>query len=62
MDDRTDLYEYSKDDPQRAHIMPTGISSRGSVRWQVIDLKNGEERLLERRSLSDRIIALWGGD
>jgi hypothetical protein len=60
--DQTDLYEYSKADPKRAHIMPSGLSSSGSVMWQVIDLKKDQERWIERRSLSDRIIALWGRD
>jgi hypothetical protein len=60
--DQSDLYEYSQDDPKRAHIMPTDLSSRGSVRWHVIDLKGGQDRWIERRSLSDRIIALFGRD
>jgi hypothetical protein len=29
--EQTDLYVYSKADPKRAHTMPTGLSSRGSV-------------------------------
>jgi hypothetical protein len=58
--DHTDIYKYDKADPQRSHVMPSGLSSRGSIMWQVIDLKNNQERWIERRSLSDRIIALWG--
>jgi hypothetical protein len=57
----TDIYQYAKKDPQRAHIMPSGVSPRGSMMWQVIDVrKNNEECWIERRSLSERIIALWG--
>jgi hypothetical protein len=55
--DHTDLYEYSKGDPQRAHIMPTRLSRQGSVEWLVIDVENDEERWIERLALSDRIIA-----
>lgn len=60
--DQTDLYEYDKADPKRAHIMPSGLSSRGSVGWHVIDLISGQDRWIERRELSDRMIALWGRD
>jgi hypothetical protein len=58
----SDLYEYSKKDPRRGHIMPRGISSRGSLMWQVIDVqkKAVDERWIERRALSDRLINLWG--
>jgi len=60
--DATDVYVYNKTkiDPKSAHIMPGGISSRGSCMWLTVDIKNGQERWIERRSLSDRIIAFWG--
>lgn len=58
----SDVYEYDKTDPQRAHIMPVAISPRGSVMWEVIDLKNNKDLWIERRALSDRIIGLWGDD
>jgi hypothetical protein len=58
--DQTNLYEYSKADPKRSHIMPSGISGRGSVMWRALDLKNDREQWIERRALSDRVIALWG--
>jgi hypothetical protein len=58
-DNATDCYVYSPDDPQRSHIMPTGISARGSVMWQVIDLRANTERWIERRDLSDRILNRW---
>jgi hypothetical protein len=60
--DQTDLCEYDKADPKRAHIMQVGPSPRGSVTWHVIDLKKRQERWIERRDLSDRIIARWGRD
>src|SRR5665811_1134332 len=37
--DAKDLYSYDKDDNSRAHIMPMGLSKRGSLSWQAIDLK-----------------------
>jgi hypothetical protein len=57
--DATDLYEYSKGDPKRTHIMPTGISARGAAMWQVIDLIRNDNRWIERRDLSDRVLSLW---
>ena len=58
----TDFYEYNKADPQRAHIMGRGVSQRGSMMWRTVDLKTRQDRWIERRALSDRIIALWGAD
>jgi len=58
----SDLYEYDKTDPVRAHIMPRSVSRRGSVMWQVIDLKKNQDRWIERRELSDRILQLWGAE
>jgi hypothetical protein len=54
--DQTDGYVFTKDDPQRSHIMPIGISARGSVVWQAIDVRADAVRWIERRSLSDRMI------
>jgi hypothetical protein len=56
----TDYYIYSPSDPKRSHIMPTGFSDRGSVVWQVIDLRANTARWIERRNLSDRILERWG--
>jgi hypothetical protein len=56
----TDIYLYSKSDTQKAHIMPSEISSRGSVRWHVINVESKRSDWLERRALSERIVALWG--
>jgi hypothetical protein len=57
--DGADTYTYSRSDPQKAHIMSTGLSSRGSAMWRVIDLKSKTSHWLERRALSERIVALW---
>ena len=58
--DDTDYYTYPPGrDPTRAHIMPTGISARGSVMWQVIDVRNDTSFWLERRELADRLLSLW---
>lgn len=58
--DMSDFYEYSKDDPTRSHIMPMGVSQRGSVMWQVLDISSNHSYWLERRALSERIIAVFG--
>lgn len=58
-DDR-DYYTYPKGrDPTRAHITPSGISERGSLMWQVIDLRTNTSIWLERRELADRFLSLW---
>jgi hypothetical protein len=57
--DDSDSYRYSPDDPQKAHIMPTGLSARGSLMWRVIDLRSKRSYWLERRPLSERIVELW---
>lgn len=57
-DDDSDLYAYVRNDTHRAHIMPTGTSQRGSIMWQVVDVKNGQEYWIERRELADRMLGL----
>jgi hypothetical protein len=57
--DETDLYEYTKADPQRAHIMAKGVSPLGSIMWQVTDVKQFKSYWLERRSISERVVAIW---
>jgi hypothetical protein len=52
-------YSYSSTDKLRAHIMPSGVSQRGSIVWAVIDLKNNQTRLVERRMLSEQMLELW---
>jgi hypothetical protein len=56
--DETDRYRYLNQDAQRAHIMPTGISGRGSVMWNVIDVEASKSYWLERRALSERIVVV----
>jgi hypothetical protein len=55
----TDLYVYDPQDDQRSHIMGVGRSPRGSVIWHVVDLKTENDRWVERRELSDRILTMW---
>jgi hypothetical protein len=57
--DSSDLYSYDPDDPTHSHIMPFGISARGSVTWHAIDLKTNSDKWIERRALSDQILDLW---
>jgi hypothetical protein len=56
----TDAYVYARNDSSRGHIMPTGLSPRGSLIWQPFDVKANAHRLVERRWVSEQIIALWG--
>lgn len=54
-----DDYRYDKKDPLRTHIMPTGISGRGSIQWLAIDISAAlSQRWIERRDLSDRVLKL----
>jgi hypothetical protein len=54
-----DCYQYLKSDQKRSHIMPSGVSRRGSLIWHVIDVSCKKSYWLERRALSERIVALW---
>lgn len=49
---------YDPKDPGRFHIMPTGISPRGSAVWLALDVRNSQERWVERRDLADRLLSL----
>lgn len=57
--DSSDYYSYSQADPKRGHIMPHGLSARGSAMWQTINIVTKEEPWIERRALSERFLALW---
>jgi hypothetical protein len=57
--DATDFYLYDPKDDQRTHIMGVTIAPNGSVMWHVIDLKTENDRWVERRDLSDRILTMW---
>lgn len=52
-------YTYDRRDKTRAHIMPCGITARGSVAWQAFDPAANGAIWLERQALSDQMIALW---
>jgi hypothetical protein len=49
---------YDPKDPARYHIMPTGMGPRGSVVWQALDHQTNREYQIERRDLSERLLAL----
>ena len=51
-------YSYARNDKRKAHIMPSGVSERGSQVWQVVDALSQESYWIERQSLSDRFLAL----
>jgi hypothetical protein len=53
-------YVYDPKDRKRAHIMPGGLSERGSTMWEVIHLRGNTSYWIERRRLSDQILKLWG--
>jgi len=58
-DDKTKPIEfYDPKDPGRFHIMPTGVSARGSAVWLALDGRNLQQHWVERRDLSDRMLAL----
>jgi hypothetical protein len=52
-------FSYEKNNPLRAHIMPTGLSPRGSIIWHTVDLKSNSSRWLKARDLSERFLNLW---
>jgi hypothetical protein len=54
-----DEYVYASGDQMRAHIMPRGVSERGSIMWHVVDLKSEQCYWVERRRISDGILDLW---
>ena len=56
--DERDIVRYTKNDPQRSHIMPWNISERGSMMWHVIDIRKNTSYWIERRDISDRIVSL----
>jgi len=53
------VYEYKKGDRNRAHIMPAGFSGRGSAIWHPIRTSDRAHRAIERRGLSERLVAYW---
>jgi hypothetical protein len=58
-DDETKPTEfYDPKDPSRFHIMPKGVSARGSAVWLALDVRNSREHWVERRDLADRMLSL----
>ncbi|NIA70928.1 hypothetical protein HBA54_20205 [Pelagibius litoralis] len=58
-DDETKPIEfYDPKDPGRFHIMPNGVSARGSTVWLALDGRSLQQHWVERRDLSDRLLAL----
>lgn len=49
---------YDPKDPGRFHIMPKGVSSRGSAVWLALDVRTSREHWVERRELADRLLSL----
>ncbi len=49
---------YDPKDPGRFHIMPTGVSARGSAMWLVLDPGDLTQYWVERRDLADRLLSL----
>jgi hypothetical protein len=56
--DATDQTTYDSKDPARYHIMPRGMSSRGSVCWGALDHLTKREYWVERRDLAERLLAM----
>jgi len=49
---------YDPKDPDRFHIMPSGMSARGSAVWLALDGRNSRQHWVERRDLADRLLSL----
>ena len=49
---------YDPKDPARYHIMPTDMGQRGSAVWQALDHLTNREYWIERRDLSERLLAM----
>lgn len=49
---------YDSSDPARYHIMPNGLSARGSAAWLALDVRTHREHWVERRDLAERLLAM----
>ncbi len=49
---------YDPKDSDRFHIMPSGLSTRGSAMWLALDGRNSRQHWVERRDLADRLLLL----
>ena len=56
------IYTYDPESPTRTQIMDAGLSEKGSMMWQTIDLRNMTNRWIDRRDLSDRVLNMWGDE
>jgi hypothetical protein len=56
--DATDQTTYDSKGPTRYHIMPSGMSLRGSVCWGALDHQTKTEYWVERRNLAERLLDL----
>lgn len=61
VNDKDGDYIYDRAAPGRAHIMPCALSSRGSIMWHVIDVRENKSYWIERQGLSDRIVSFFDG-
>jgi hypothetical protein len=57
-DDTKPIEFYDPKDPDRFHIMPKGLSARGSAVWLALDGRNSGQHWVERRDLADRLLRL----
>jgi hypothetical protein len=49
---------YDPKNPARFHIMPKGVSARGSAVWLALDGRSLRQHWVERRDLADRLLSL----
>lgn len=54
-----DHYTYDPVDPKRSFIAPMELTSTGSLKWLVMDVRDGHSGWIERREMSDQFLRLW---
>ncbi len=57
-DDASDQTFYDSKDPARYHLMPNGLSPRGSAIWLALDHLTRRQYWVERRDLAERLLAM----
>ena len=60
--DGGDIRMYDKDDKNRPNNIGRNVSGRVSIEWMAADVIKGQNIPLERRDLSDRILAYSAND
>lgn len=55
----TRQFVYDKSDPKRAHVLPCGVSERGSIMWMVFDHRQASQYWVERQNLADRLLSTF---